>query len=284
MSYIGRFAPTPSGPLHQGSLVAAVGSYLRAQQQHGQWLLRIEDLDPPREQPGAADAILRTLEAHGLYWDKSVIYQSQQHPQYAAACEQLKNLELAYLCTCSRKRIRETGHKGEYGAVYSGHCQALKQTGRGTLRVRTHNKTIQFTDPRTGMFTQKIASEIGDFVIRRADGLYAYQLAVVVDDAQENITEVVRGEDLLDNTPRQIYLQQILGLSTPHYLHLPLVLNHQGQKLSKQNKALPVNNTTARENLILALEQLGYPSPPPIRNNFKTPDEILAWAIKHSIL
>lgn len=255
--HLGRFAPSPTGPLHAGSLVAAVGSFLCARKNAGQWLLRIEDLDPPREAPGAADSILQCLEAHGLLWDGEVVYQSQRHDAYLETVNQLMNEGKAYCCQCSRKQIAATGLQSDFGPVYPGTCRA-KQLVEGAVRIRTHNRPIGFDDHREGHYEQKLESQFGDFVIQRRDGLFAYQLAVVLDDARENITHVVRGTDLLDNTPRQIHLQQILELNTPEYLHLPLVRNEGGQKLSKQNLATPLDNASASENLIEALRFLGF--------------------------
>ena len=237
--YRGRFAPSPTGPLHFGSLVAAVGSFLQARKNQGAWYLRIEDLDPPREVPGAADNILSTLENYGLHWDKGVLYQSQRSDIYLNALEQLIKQGSVYPCGCSRKQIQETAVSGHFGPIYQGVCrQGLsKNTPPRSLRVLTDDSPVIFIDKLRGRFEQRIESEIGDFVVRRADNLFAYQLAVVVDDAAQNITEVVRGADLLDNTPRQIHLQKLFNYPTPDYMHLPVVLNHQGQKLSKQTGA-----------------------------------------------
>ena len=278
---IGRFAPTPSGPLHLGSLVAALGSYLQAKSQHGQWLLRIEDLDPPREVPGAADAILRTLEAHGLYWDGEVCYQSHQQQVYQAALDTLAAQGLIYPCRCSRKILQQQAQKGPYGLIYPGTCRTasfpLQQPH--ALRIHTPMKPIRFTDLRIGPYQQSLQSELGDFVVKRADGLFAYQLAVVVDDFQQGVTEVVRGEDLLDNTPRQIYLQQQLGFPTPAYLHLPLATNPAGQKLSKATGATALDNHAAIPNLRQALRLLHHS--PPAQLNDASLETLLSWAISH---
>lgn len=240
--YRGRFAPSPTGPLHFGSLVAAVGSYLQAQANQGTWHLRIEDLDPPREIAGAADNILRTLEQYGLHWDGEVSFQSQRSEIYLAALEELTQQGYVYPCGCSRKQIQDSAITGQYGPIYQGCCRQglAKEMQPRALRVLTHDSPIKFIDALRGSFEQRLESEIGDFVVRRADKLFAYQLAVVVDDAAQNITEVVRGADLLDNTPRQIHLQQLFGWPTPNYMHLPVALNHDGQKLSKQTGAAGV--------------------------------------------
>lgn len=280
MGYAGRFAPTPTGLLHQGSLVAALGSYLRARLHQGIWRVRIEDLDPPREEPGAAAGILSTLEAHGLYWDGEVQYQSHRDFQqrYHEACAKLLENGMAYRCCCSRKRIKEAGKHGPFGPIYPGWCRHKPQQTSGALRLITHDKAICLSDLRTGDHCQKLASELGDFVIQRADGYYAYQLAVVIDDACSRITEVVRGEDLLDNTPRQIFLQQCLGYLTPQYLHLPLVYNESGQKLSKQNLAPPLDKQRSVANLLKAARTLGLN--PHEAANFETPGEVLDWAVQ----
>lgn len=244
--YRGRFAPSPTGPLHFGSLIAALGSYLRAKQQGGLWLVRMEDLDPPRELQGAADNILFTLEKFGFEWDESVIYQSARSKAYHGALEQLSKDQRSYRCRCTRKQIAEQARQlGLAANVYPGTCRSAQHgDNHGAIRLLTLEQKIQFNDLLQGEYVQKIDQEVGDFVLQRADGLFAYQLAVVVDDAFQGITEVVRGSDLLDNTPRQIALQQALGMTTPHYLHLPVVVNEAGQKLSKQTyaTALDCNN------------------------------------------
>jgi glutamyl-Q tRNA(Asp) synthetase len=242
----GRFAPSPTGPLHFGSLVAAVGSYLSARARGGEWLVRMEDIDPPREAKGAADDILRTLEAFGFEWYGEILYQSRRRDAYEAALDALRRTSALYACGCTRKEISDSSVHGIEGPVYPGTCRAGLAAGRTAraLRVRTDGALIEFDDRVQGRHCTQLEREVGDFVVRRADGFYAYQLAVVVDDAEQGITEIVRGADLLTSTPRQIYLQRLLGLSTPGYLHLPAVLNAQGEKLSKQTHAetLPRNN------------------------------------------
>jgi len=233
--YRGRFAPSPTGPLHFGSLLAALGSWLLARHAGGQWLVRIEDLDPPREVPGAAEAQLATLAAFGLEPDLPPVRQSQRHALYRAALDRLLGAGLAFPCPCSRSEL------AAQGGIHS-HCVATAPRPDPAYRLRVADGTVVvFSDGLQGAQRQDVAAEVGDFVLLRADGYWAYQLAVVVDDAAQGITDVVRGADLLDSTPRQILLQRALGLPTPRYLHLPLVLDQAGRKLSKSSAALPVD-------------------------------------------
>ncbi len=248
-AYAGRFAPSPTGPLHFGSLVAALASWLDARSSGGSWLVRIEDLDPPREQPGAADAILRQLEACGLHWDGAVVAQSTRGTHYREALARLERSAWAYWCGCSRKEIadsatrfgraREPAIAEERALVYPGTCRAGLAPGKSAraLRLRTLAAPIRFTDRLQGQIEQSVEREVGDFVLLRADGFFAYQLAVVVDDAAQGITDVVRGADLLDSTVRQIHLQRLLGLPTPRYLHVPVATSASGEKISKQTRA-----------------------------------------------
>lgn len=256
--YCGRFAPSPTGPLHFGSLVAAMGSYLDALSHSGHWLVRIEDLDPPREVPGAASDILRTLEAFGFSWDGPVLYQSSRIAAYQAAVEQLKRGNWAYECSCSRREIQQANLSGVEGPIYPGTCrtgaQAIRQNR--AIRVITDANPISFIDGVQGTYQQRLEQDVGDFVLQRSDGLFAYQLAVVVDDAYQQVTDIVRGSDLLISTPRQIYLQQRLNLPTPNYAHLPLVLDTLGQKLSKQSAAMPVERNNPVTTLIQAFKFL----------------------------
>ncbi|MBA3582432.1 MAG: tRNA glutamyl-Q(34) synthetase GluQRS [Gammaproteobacteria bacterium] len=273
--YIGRFAPTPSGPLHFGSLITAVASYLDAKAQGGQWLVRIEDIDTPRVMRGAADDILRTLERFGLHWDGTVIYQSQRLDVYRNALNQLA--AHSYPCSCSRQELHDHCKMGRYGPIYSGTCrtQAQHPAREMAIRLRTHNTAIYCSDAIQDAYAQCLESEIGDFNLLRRDGYYSYHLAVVVDDAAQHISHVVRGYDLLDSTPRQIYLQQCLGYNTPHYAHVPIALDEQGQKLSKQNHAAALNNKHILQQLLAALVFLGQPT-----IEFNTPKSILENAIK----
>jgi glutamyl-Q tRNA(Asp) synthetase len=260
----GRFAPSPTGPLHFGSLVAAVGSYLSAKAQGGEWLVRIEDLDPPREVAGASDDILRTLEAHGFEWDGEVLYQGRRADAYEAALEILRRAGALYPCACTRREIADSSLLGIEGPVYPGTCRGGLAVGRAarSLRVRTDGAWIEFKDRLQGAQRSQLDREIGDFVVRRADGCFAYQLAVVVDDAGQGITEVVRGADLLTSTARQIHLQRLLGYPTPDYLHLPAALNAQGEKLSKQTRADPLPRDRPVALLWRALVFLGQNPPP----------------------
>lgn len=277
---MGRFAPSPTGPLHFGSLVAAVGSYLDARAHHGTWLVRMEDVDEPRCSQQAADDILFSLEAHGLNWDGEVVYQSHRNGQYQAVLESLIASGAAYPCGCTRKEIADSSLEGIEGPVYPGTCRdGLKGKSARAWRVRVDDEAICFDDRLLGRQCQRLASEVGDFVVRRADGLFAYQLAVVVDDAAQGVTHIVRGADLLASTARQVHLQRLLGYPTPGYLHLPVVLNDMGQKLSKQTLAPPLENAQANINLYAALEFLGLRPMAGLR--FASPGEILRWGIEN---
>lgn len=274
-SYRGRFAPTPSGPLHFGSLVAATASYLDARAHDGEWLVRIEDVDQPRVIPGSADHILRTLEAFGFRWDGAVMYQSMRREAYRAALDELQHLGLTYRCTCSRKTLAETAVRGVDGTVYPGHCrERAPATGPAAIRFAVPDSRVVFDDAVQGRVACELATECGDFVLLRADGVYGYQLAVVVDDAEQHISHVVRGADLLTSTPRQIALQQALGLPAVRYAHLPVALDEHGDKLSKQTLAAPVEADTPLTALRTAAAFLGLPAPADLAN----PDEFWSWA------
>ncbi|MFA6921780.1 MAG: tRNA glutamyl-Q(34) synthetase GluQRS [Gallionella sp.] len=275
--YRGRFAPSPTGPLHFGSLLAAVGSYLDARHQNGIWLVRIEDLDTPRCVPGIADKILRTLDAFGLCSDETILHQSRRTSAYGAAFEQMK--EHLYPCACTRREIADSAlHRGAE-LIYPGTCRNGIPPSREarSWRVTVSDNRVCFTDRLQGNFEQNLASEAGDFVVKRADGLFAYQLAVVTDDATQGITDVVRGADLLNSTPRQIYLQKLLNLSTPRYMHLPVAVNAQGEKLSKQTLAKAVECNPAT--LFDILQFLRQQPPKPLRRG--TVRQILAWGIEN---
>jgi glutamyl-Q tRNA(Asp) synthetase len=262
--YLGRFAPSPTGPLHAGSLVAALASWLDARAHGGRWLVRIEDVDTPRCVPGAAEAILSQLAACGLLPGDAPLWQSTRGAAYQAALDSLIAAGLAYPCACSRKDIEDAlaaqgrPHRRQGELVYPGTCRAgLSGRPARAWRFRLPSGIVQWRDRRLGLQQQDVEREVGDFVLKRADGVWAYQLAVVVDDAGQGITDVVRGEDLADNTARQILLQQALGLRTPAYLHTPLVLGANGEKLSKQNGAQPLNTTDPLRALNAAARPLG---------------------------
>ncbi|MFL7965998.1 tRNA glutamyl-Q(34) synthetase GluQRS [Pseudomonas kielensis] len=273
-AYIGRFAPTPSGHLHFGSLVAALASYLDARAVDGRWLLRMEDLDPPREEPGAQAAILKALESYGFEWDGEMVRQSERHDAYAPVINRLFSQGLAYACTCSRKQLEA------YQGIYPGLC---RNAGHGTedaaIRLRVPELEYHFTDRVQGEFRQHLGREVGDFVIRRRDGLYAYQLAVVLDDAWQGVTDIVRGADLLDSTPRQLYLQELLGLPQPRYLHVPLITQPDGHKLGKSYRSPPLAADQATPLLLRALRALGQQ--PGLELDDASPRELLAWGIRH---
>ena len=276
---VGRFAPSPSGPLHFGSLLAALGSYLSIRRQGGLWRLRIEDLDPLRTIPGSEDELLRTLEHLGLDWDGPLLRQSERAAVYEAALEQLIAQGVVFPCSCSRKEILASApHLGEEGPIYPGTCRDGLRAGQEAraLRLRVDATVITFVDALYGLYQQNLAADVGDFVLKRADGLFGYQLAVVVDDGASGVTEVVRGADLLASTPRQIYLQRLLGLPTPAYLHLPLALGDDGEKLSKRHSRYALSNDAARA-LYSALTFLGQAPPAELRG--APPAELLAWAV-----
>jgi glutamyl-Q tRNA(Asp) synthetase len=266
--YRGRFAPSPTGPLHFGSLVAALGSYLRAKSVGGRWLLRIEDIDPPREVAGAAAGQIATLERFGLRPDEPVVYQSTSRALHHEALRRLRQAGLAFDCACSRRDLPASG-------VYPGTCRNGVQAGRParSVRFRVPEAPLLVTDARFGRTTYRLGEECGDFVIQRADGLIAYQLAVVVDDIAAGITEVVRGRDLLESSARQQALYAALGRPAPAWLHLPLIVDRHGNKLSKSTRADPVDQASTARTLALALTALGHAPPPGVR----TAGALLRW-------
>ncbi|MDP2246909.1 MAG: tRNA glutamyl-Q(34) synthetase GluQRS [Nitrosomonadales bacterium] len=279
--YRGRFAPSPTGPLHFGSLIAAVASYLDAKSHHGAWLLRIEDLDTPRTVEGATDAILDSLEKFGFAWDGEILFQSRRSELYAKALTELNKIDLIYPCGCSRKEIADSATQGIDGVVYPGTCRhglADNKTAR-SWRIKTTAQPILFKDEVQGTIEQNLAQDIGDFVLKRADGLFAYQLAVVVDDADQGITHIVRGADLLVSTPRQIHLQRLLNLPTPHYLHVPLATNVQGEKLSKQTLAQAIDVERPCIELWKALALLGQNPPQELQRERLS--NLWQWATEH---
>jgi len=273
--YIGRFAPSPTGPLHFGSLLAAVASFLEARKHGGQWLLRVEDIDPPREQPGATDAILTALDAFGFEWDGPVTYQSDSRSDHDAAVQSLAAAGKLYRCGCSRRDLA-AAPRGSLGIIYPGTCRDGSNTAEAAHRVLTDDEPIVFEDRLQGEQSQRLESESGDFVVLRRDNLIAYQLAVVVDDYLQGITEVVRGIDLMDSTPRQLWLQRLLGYPAPVYCHIPVVVNEQGQKLSKSHGATGVSFERKSTTLVAALELLGQGPPRDLHTGSLT--EIWAWA------
>jgi glutamyl-Q tRNA(Asp) synthetase len=272
MPYVGRFAPSPTGALHFGSLVAALASWLDARRAGGQWLVRMEDLDRPRVVAGAADTILRQLEAFGLEWDGPVVYQSARLDLYQAAIRKIETH--SYPCACTRKELEDSALAIDGSRIYPGTCRAGLAPGKAAraLRLRTDAVPIRFVDRVRGEISQSLETEVGDFVVRRADGLIAYQLAVVVDDEAQGVTDVVRGADLLDSTPRQIYLQRLLGFASPRYLHLPVAVNAAGEKLAKQTKAADAR----AQDLPRALRFLGIPAPDGLPSR-----ELPLWAVEH---
>jgi len=279
--YIGRFAPSPTGPLHIGSLMAAVGSYLEARAHGGRWLLRMEDLDPPREMPGAADSILRDLETLGFQWDGPVVYQSTRHAAYEEALARLQKSAAVFPCACSRSEIADSAVTGIEGLVYPGTCRGGIPAGKTAraLRVKVGSAPIRFEDQLQGPITQDLAKDIGDFIVRRADGCYAYQLAVAVDDGWQGITHVVRGADLLLSTPRQIHIQTLLGLAHPTYMHLPVAVNGAGQKLSKQTHATPLDLSRPASALWQALHWLQQSPPQSLLH--AAIDDVWSFASEH---
>jgi glutamyl-Q tRNA(Asp) synthetase len=277
----GRFAPSPTGPLHFGSLIAALGSFLEARRCGGEWLVRIEDVDAPRTAPGATTAILRALERYGLHWDGPVLYQSRRTAHYQAALDRLSSAGLAYPCTCTRRELAGCPRGRDGAPIYPGTCRAgPRQPDRPrAIRLQVTDVLIQFRDDIQGEYGQRLEREVGDFVLRRADGLFTYQLAVVVDDAAQGVTQVVRGADLLDSTPRQMVLQRLLELPTPDYAHLPVAVDGRGDKLSKQTGAPPLDERDPGPTLWAALRFLGQQPPPALAR--EPPAVILAWALTH---
>jgi len=278
----GRFAPSPSGALHFGSLVAALASYCEARSQHGRWLIRIEDVDTPRVVAGASDQILRDLEAFGFDWDGGVVYQSSRFDQYRHYLEQLIDQGDCFACECSRRMLRERGVlSGPLGQIYPGLCRAkgLAPENHSLRLLTAAAQRVAFRDRVYGEFALNLPECVGDFVLRRRDNIYAYHLAVVVDDELQGIDQVVRGADLLENTCLHIYLQQRLGLRSPTYMHLPLVNNADGAKLSKQTGASPLDHRNPSRQLLAALSHLGQK--PHAELEGSDPQAILQWSRDH---
>ena len=274
--YIGRFAPSPTGPLHFGSLVAALASYLDARHQNGTWLVRMEDIDPPREQPGAAGKILKALEVYGLHWDGEILYQSQRSSLYEDAIEQLRKRQAIYPCICSRKQLQP------YHGIYPGLCRSASLTNLPdkpyAWRLNSHDEVIAFNDRIQGQqrFDMKA---LGDFIVKRKEKLYAYQLAVCVDDEFQKITHIVRGHDLIDSTPRQISLQSALGMNRVTYAHIPVIVQDNGDKLSKQNLAPELPLDKPRPLLVKALQALGQQPPKGLKE--ESTEDIINWGVQN---
>jgi len=282
LTCVGRFAPSPSGPLHYGSLVAATASYLQAKHNHGQWLLRIEDIDPPREVLGAADDIRSTLEQFQFEWDQEPLYQSTRLEAYRETIHSLIQKDHIYACACSRKDLSDNTQKSELGLYYPRICANLKLDTRDhglNLRLRISNQEITFQDATFGTVRHNLYKEIGDIIIYRKFDLPSYTLAVTVDDAYQGITEVVRGDDLLPFTPIQIYLCKLLQLPIPKFLHIPVIVNQQGQKLSKQTGAAAVDMRDRSSILVQALRDLGQAVPTEMET--ASLEDIWNWAIQH---
>jgi len=290
-NYRGRFAPSPTGPLHKGSLVAAIASYLEAKKHNGQWLVRMEDVDELRNVKGAADSILHSLEAFGFEWDEDVLYQTQRKEAYADALITLKEQNRVYPCTCSRKSLKAKATSGKIitgplGFIYPGFCIDNTFTNLDpndyAIRIKVPGENFSFNDDLLKHNTQNLKNELGDFIIRRRDGLFAYQLAVVVDDAFQNISHVVRGADLLDSTPRQLFLQQCMNYPQPQYAHLPLIVHMNGDKLSKQTGAKGIGYKADIPLLVECLEFLGQKPPEDLAS--ESLPNVWQWAKENWIL
>ena len=284
--YRGRFAPSPSGPLHFGSLTSALASYLDARANNGEWLVRIEDIDPPREVTGSDKLILDSLQAHGMQWDGDVLYQSSRTEAYDAALIELAKKHLLFYCSCTHKQLKEFREKNSdtesilANGVYPGLCREhTDYRSECSIRLKINEQIFLFHDKVYGLVSQDLITEVGDFVLKRRDGLYAYQLAVVVDDIYQGVTDIVRGVDLLDSSPRQLYLYQCLNAHPPNYTHLPLALLPDGKKLSKQTGAKALDNTKAAENIFTALSFLGQN--PPKELHAEPVNVLINWGIKH---
>ena len=283
--YIGRFAPSPTGPLHFGSLIAATASYLCARLNQGQWLLRIEDIDKPRTQKGASKAIIHTLEKYGFEWNGKIRYQSEHNKDYQDALDQLQ--AVTYPCSCTRKTLQARAATGTFSYIYPGYCRtglSQPQASQTSIRLRTDvhsclNKAGFIELCQSAPYSQILEKEVGDFILKRSDGLFSYQLAVVVDDHLQGVSDIVRGADLFDNTPRQNYLQCLLGYSQPRYLHFPVAVYHNGKKLSKQNASPPISLHKKRGTLLSVLQFLGQT--PPSVDNFSSVNDIWQWAVQN---
>lgn len=280
MNYVGRFAPSPTGPLHAGSVATAVASYLHARQRDGKWLLRIDDLDPPRCVPGSAEAILRLLERLQLHWDNSVYFQSARRQAHATAAAQLLERSLAFRCDCSRRDLLSDGKPGLLGVRYAGRCRNRNvAAGDSAVRVRVDSGNVTFTDMLQGLQSRDLSAELGDYVIFRRDALPAYHLAVVLDDADQRVTDVVRGCDLLPSTTVHVHLGRLLGLPEPVYWHLPVLCGADGRKLSKRHRAASVAELSAPAIAFAALQHIGAEPPEELRG--ANPQTLWDWAAAH---
>lgn len=279
--YIGRFAPSPTGPLHFGSLIAATASYLCARKNtNAKWLLRIEDIDTQRSHQEHSNSIIKTLEAFGFKWDEEITYQSKRNEIYQHALDSLQRD--SYLCSCTRKQLRTISTLGKHGYIYPGICRKKPNNPNSdslSIRIKTNSDPVCFDDQCQAQFCQNIEQEVGDFIIKRSDGIFAYQLAVVVDDHNQGITHVVRGADLFDNTPRQIHLQRLLSYKTPHYLHFPVAASADGKKLSKHNHSKEVSIRNKYSELIRAFTFLGQQTPK--NSDFESLDDFWNWAVQN---
>lgn len=279
--YRGRFAPSPSGSLHFGSLIAATASYLDAKANQGKWLLRIEDVDTPRVRTNAIQSIIRILEIYGFEWDEEILYQSQRFNTYQTILDELLDKKHVYPCSCSRKSLNKIAKFGSCGLIYPNICRKQlnqPESPLRTYRLLTNDDPINFHDRREGFQSQCLASEIGDFSLKRSDGIFTYQLAVVLDDEYQGITDIVRGKDLLDNTARQVYLQQLLGYPQPRYFHFPTAMDKFGNKLSKQNHAPEIIASDKLHNIHKSLQFLGQN--PPNLNDFENISDLWDWAVE----
>jgi glutamyl-Q tRNA(Asp) synthetase len=274
IGYVGRFAPSPTGPLHFGSLLTAVASFVAARAAGGRWLVRIEDIDVPRTDPAHAGSILRALEDHALTWDGDVEWQSRRTEHYRDALDRLVSEGRIFYCDCSRRELEDH-------AVYPGTCRdrALPASADRAARLRVTDTEVTFVDPIQGHYAQRLARDVGDFVVKRRDGLFAYQLAVVVDDADQGVTHVVRGADLLDNTPRQLHLHELLGHRAPEFAHVPVIVDRDGRKLSKHTGAAPLDRHNARASLHRMLGLLGQSPLESLKS--EPPATQLEWAVAH---
>ncbi|MEQ1545376.1 tRNA glutamyl-Q(34) synthetase GluQRS [Methyloglobulus sp.] len=281
-AYIGRFAPSPTGPLHLGSLFTALASFLHARHHHGKWLLRVDDLDTPRNKEGSVSSILKTLEAFALHWDNNVYYQSQHLDSYHHLLSELEQNQLTYRCNCSRKSLAEMfPDDTPKNNIYPGICRnkSLPSDTQHAIRLKTEPCTLCFQDELQGLISHDLAKQHGDFILKRKDGVIAYQFAVVIDDYLQGVNHVVRGSDLLEETPKQTFLQQLLGFSTPTYLHVPVIVDHHGYKLSKQTLATAVDTKSTNKSLFDLLVLLKQN--PPDELDGASVSELLDWAIMH---